>query len=122
LQCVLAARILTVDFVVCTLAVKKKIRAGFDMSDRTIPLLAQRLLLCIQTTATLGINDRVSETMEIVVELQITSQAPEFFNQILSFLAYGGSSTVKTLVIRRMVRAEVEISASVGGFPVDFGG
>jgi hypothetical protein len=38
LQCVLAARILTVDFVVCTLAVKKKIRAGFDMSDRTIPL------------------------------------------------------------------------------------
>jgi hypothetical protein len=26
-----------VDFVVCTLAVKKKIRAGFDMSDRTIP-------------------------------------------------------------------------------------
>jgi hypothetical protein len=27
-----------VDFVVCTLAVKKKIRAGFDMSDRTIPL------------------------------------------------------------------------------------
>jgi hypothetical protein len=39
LQCVLAARILIVDFVVCTLAVKKKIRAGFDMSDRTIPLL-----------------------------------------------------------------------------------
>jgi hypothetical protein len=38
LQCVLAARILTVDFVVRTLAVKKKIRAGFDMSDRTIPL------------------------------------------------------------------------------------
>jgi hypothetical protein len=28
-----------VDYVVCTLAVKKKIRAGFDMSDRTIPLL-----------------------------------------------------------------------------------
>jgi hypothetical protein len=29
-----------VDFVVCTLAVKKrKIRAGFDLSDRTIPLL-----------------------------------------------------------------------------------
>jgi hypothetical protein len=39
LQCVLAARILTVDFVVCTLAVKKKkIREGFDMSDRTISL------------------------------------------------------------------------------------
>jgi hypothetical protein len=28
-----------VDFVVCTLAVKKKIMAGFDLSDRTIPLL-----------------------------------------------------------------------------------
>jgi hypothetical protein len=39
LQCVLTAKILIVDFVVCTLAVgKKKIRAGFDMSDRTIPL------------------------------------------------------------------------------------
>jgi hypothetical protein len=38
LQWVLAAKILAVDFVVCTLAVKKKIRAGFDMSDRTIPL------------------------------------------------------------------------------------
>jgi hypothetical protein len=38
LQCVLAAKILTVDFVVCTLAVKKKIRASFVMSDRTIPL------------------------------------------------------------------------------------
>jgi hypothetical protein len=30
-----------VDFVVCTLAVEKKIRAGFDMSDRTIPLLVK---------------------------------------------------------------------------------
>jgi hypothetical protein len=40
-RCVLAARILTVVFVVCTLAVKKKkIRTGFDMSDRIIPLLA----------------------------------------------------------------------------------
>jgi hypothetical protein len=38
LQCVLAARILSMDFVVCNLAVKKKIRAGFDMSDWTIPL------------------------------------------------------------------------------------
>jgi hypothetical protein len=28
-----------VDFVVCTLAMKKKIRTGFDMSDWTIPLL-----------------------------------------------------------------------------------
>jgi hypothetical protein len=36
-QCVLAAKIVTVDFVVCLLAVKK-IRVGFDMSDWTIPL------------------------------------------------------------------------------------
>jgi hypothetical protein len=38
LQCILTAKILTVDFVVCTLAVKKKKTAGFDMSDWTIPL------------------------------------------------------------------------------------
>jgi hypothetical protein len=36
--CLLAARSLTVDFVVCTLTVKKKIVASFDLSDRTIPL------------------------------------------------------------------------------------
>jgi hypothetical protein len=57
----------------------------------------------------------------------ITSQAADFFTQILSFLTYGGRSTVKTLNqtslrMRRMLRAEVEISASVGGFPVDLGG
>jgi hypothetical protein len=34
----ISSKILTVDFVVCILAVKKKIRAGFDMSDWTIPL------------------------------------------------------------------------------------
>ena len=37
LQCVLAAKILTVYFVVYSCS-GKKIRAGFDMSDRTIPL------------------------------------------------------------------------------------
>jgi hypothetical protein len=47
LQCVLAARILTVNFVVCTLTVKKNIRAGFDMSDRTIPLSVH--VNCTQT-------------------------------------------------------------------------
>jgi hypothetical protein len=47
LQCVLAAKILTVDFVVCTLAVKKKIRAGFHMSDRTIPLSVRPTLSAI---------------------------------------------------------------------------
>jgi hypothetical protein len=43
LQCVLAAKILIVYFVVCTLVVKK-IRAGFDMLDQTIPLLDLLLL------------------------------------------------------------------------------
>jgi hypothetical protein len=45
-------------------------------------------LLFIQTIATLGINDHVTETLGITVELEITSQAADFFNQILSFLAY----------------------------------
>jgi hypothetical protein len=56
-----------------------------------------------------------------------SSQAVDFFNHIWSFLAYGGSSTVKTLNqpsfhMRRMVRFQVEISAIVGGFTVDSGG
>jgi hypothetical protein len=88
---------------------------------------AQGLLFFIQTTATLGINDRVNETLGITIELEITSQAADFIKQILSFLAYGGSSIVKTLNqtsfhMLRMVGVEVEISASVGGFPVDFAG
>jgi hypothetical protein len=52
-------------------------------------------LLFIQTTAALGINDQVDEALGI--ELEITSQVADFFSQILSFLAYGGSSIVKTL-------------------------
>jgi hypothetical protein len=60
-------------------------------------------------------------------ELEITFQAADFFNQILLFLAYGGSSIAKIMNqtsfhMQQMVRAEAEISASVGGFPVDFGG
>jgi hypothetical protein len=43
LQCVLAPRIMIVDFVVCTLAVKK-IRVGFDMSDRNHSLVKSFLL------------------------------------------------------------------------------
>jgi hypothetical protein len=86
---------------------------------------AQRLLLFIQTTATLGINDRINETLRIAAELEITSHDADFFNQILSLLAYGGSSIVKTLGqnslhMQRMV--EVQVSASVGWFPIDFGG
>jgi hypothetical protein len=84
-------------------------------------------VLFIQSTYTFGINDRANETLGITVELEITSQAADFFNQILSFLAYGRSSIVKTpnqisFHMRRMVRVEVEISALVGRFPVDFGG
>jgi hypothetical protein len=33
----------------------------------------------------------------ITVELEITSQAADFINQNLSFLAYGGSSIVKNM-------------------------
>jgi hypothetical protein len=62
----------------------------------------------------------------ITDELEITSQATDFFNQILSFLAHGGSSILKTLDqtsrhMQRMVRVEVEVS-SVGGASVNFGG
>jgi hypothetical protein len=55
---------------------------------------AQRFPLFIQTTATPGINDRVNETLGIIAELKITSQVADFINQILSFLAYGGSSAL----------------------------
>jgi hypothetical protein len=40
---------------------------------------------------------RVDEALGITAELEITSQVADFFSQILSFLAYGGSSVVKTL-------------------------
>jgi hypothetical protein len=64
--------------------------------------------------------------MGITVELETSSQAAVFINQNL-FLAYGGSSIVKILNqtsfhMWQMVRVEFEILASVGGFPVDFGG
>jgi hypothetical protein len=48
-------------------------------------------------TATLGIDDRVNETLGITIELKIMLQFAYFIEQILSFLAYGGSSIVKTL-------------------------
>jgi hypothetical protein len=78
-------------------------------------------------TATLGINNQVSKALGITVEMKITSQTTDFINQILSFLAYGGSSIVKTLNqtsfhMQWIVRFEVEVLASVGGFSVDFGG
>jgi hypothetical protein len=48
-------------------------------------------------TATLGIDDRVNETPGITIEPNITLQVAYFIEQIVSFLAYSGSSIVKTL-------------------------
>jgi hypothetical protein len=54
-----------VDFVVCTLAVKeKKIRAGFDMSDRTIPLLD-----CLSDTVLLLLFQQFYAYGKIFVEI-----------------------------------------------------
>jgi hypothetical protein len=58
---------------------------------------AQRLFFCIWMTATLEIDDQVNETLGITIELKITFQVAYFIQQILLFLAYGGSSIVKTL-------------------------
>jgi hypothetical protein len=73
-----------------------------------------------------GTKDRVNKTLGITVELKIMSQATNFIKQIL-FLARGRNSTGKTLNqtslhMQWMVRFVVEISASVGGFPLDFSG
>jgi hypothetical protein len=73
------------------------------------------------------INDRFNETLGTTTELKITSQAADFINQILLLLTYVASSTVKSqnqtsFHMRWMVGVEVEISASVDGFPVDFDG
>jgi hypothetical protein len=78
-------------------------------------------------TATFGINARANETLGITIELKITSQAANFIKQILSSLACGGSSTVKTpnqkpIHMQQLARFEAEISVSVGWFLVDFGG
>jgi hypothetical protein len=65
-------------------------------------------------TAILGINDQVYETFGKTTELKLTSQAVDFIKQILPFLAYGGSSIVKTVNhtsfhMKQTVRVEVEI-------------
>jgi hypothetical protein len=56
---------------------------------------AQRLLLFIRPTATLGINSGANETLGITVVPKITSQATNL-NLIRRTLAYGGSSTVNS--------------------------
>jgi hypothetical protein len=74
----------------------------------------------------LGVKNRINETLRITIELKITSQVISFIKQILFFLAHGGSCTVKTELnpfhVRRMVTLEVEISANVDGFPINFSG
>jgi hypothetical protein len=72
------------------------------------------------------VNDQVNETLGTTVELEIMSEATDFNKHILSILVCGGSCDVKTLNqtsfhMQRMVRVEIEILTSVGGFPVDFG-
>jgi hypothetical protein len=58
-------------------------------------------------TAALGVN-LVNETLGITIELKVTSEATNFITQILDFLAYGGSSFLKTLFyLLQIVRAEV---------------
>jgi hypothetical protein len=71
-------------------------------------------------TATFGITDGVNETFGITAKVNITSQATNFIKQIFSFLAYGGSSIVKTLNqtsfhMQQMVTFDIEILARVGG-------
>jgi hypothetical protein len=68
------------------------IRHTFHIWDIHRP---QRLFL--QMTATLEIINRASEALGITGDSEIMSQAPNFIKQILSFLAYGGSSIVKTM-------------------------
>jgi hypothetical protein len=69
----------------------------------------------------------MTNSMKLTTELDITPQAANFIKQILLLLAYGGNSIVNTVNqtsfhMWQMVRLEVEILTSVGGFPVDFGG
>jgi hypothetical protein len=73
-------------------------------------------LLFIQKTDAFGINDRANETLGINVELEIPSQAADFFNEIVSFFAYGGICIVKTLN-----QTPFHMQRIWGGFPLDFG-
>jgi hypothetical protein len=79
------------------------------------------------TTTALGPDNRVNKTLGITTELKITSQAVCLNQQVLSFLAYGGSSIMKaannsSFDMWWVVRIEVKISASVGEIFVDFRG
>jgi hypothetical protein len=58
-QYVLAVKILTVDFIVCTLAVKKKMRAGFEMTDQTILLSVSRQPQKLKRKSCCGIGSKM---------------------------------------------------------------
>jgi hypothetical protein len=84
-------------------------------------------LFIIHRSAALGIYDQVNEPFRVSVQLQIISHSADFFNQILWFLTYDGSSIVKTLGqtsfhMLRMVIVEIEVSASVGWLSADICG
>ena len=49
-----------------------------------------------RTTTSLGINDRVNEAFGITVQLKIVPQVVNFFEKMLSVLAYGGGSVMET--------------------------
>jgi hypothetical protein len=51
----------------------------------------------IRMPATLGISNRVKESLRITVGLKIMCQDTKFIKQILCFLVYDGSCIVKTL-------------------------
>jgi hypothetical protein len=74
-------------------------------------------------TVALGVNARVNEPLGIAVQLKVMPEVVDFLGQILSVLAYGGSSFVETLNqsyhMGRVVRFEVEIPDSMRGFSVD---
>jgi pilus assembly protein TadC len=75
-------------------------------------------------TVALGVNDRVNEPLGIAVQLKVMSEVVDFLSQMLSVLAYGGSSVVDTLNqfsfhMGRVARFEVEIPANMSGFSVD---
>jgi hypothetical protein len=61
--------------------------------------------------------------LEKIIQLNIGPEAKIFIIKILVFLPYGRSSAnLTSFHMRRMVRIEVEMSASVGEFSGEFGG
>jgi hypothetical protein len=57
---------------------------------------AKRFFLFFLTSTALGPDNRVNNTLGITTELKITSQVVYLNQQVLSFLAYGESSIMKT--------------------------